>query len=83
VVEAAGVHDIGISIIVIVAVSLVAPIVIDLFFAYRQRTSQNNSGAKPNSGPIGMQGLYRTLMAVGILLIILVLSHSDACNFRR
>jgi hypothetical protein len=73
VVEAVGIYDIGISIIVIVAVSLFAPIVIDLFFAYR-REQVKIIVEKPNSAPIGMQGLYRTLMAVGILLIILVLS---------
>jgi hypothetical protein len=67
-VEATGqVSDTGIIIVFIVAIALVAPIILDVFFAYRQKRSNGD-------GPAGMQGLYRTLMAVGILLIILVLS---------
>jgi hypothetical protein len=65
--------DTAITIIAIIVGSLLIPIVLDVYLAYRNKSRVENDKTS-NKGPIGMQGLYRTLMAVGVLLIILVLS---------
>jgi hypothetical protein len=68
-----GMDDTAITIIAIIVGSLLIPIVLDIYLAYRNKSKVENN-SKSVRALVGMSGLYRTLMAVGVLLIILVLS---------
>jgi len=58
-----------IYLIVIVAMAMVIPLVIDMFMAYR-RNSKIKSNDMDQQPPIGMQGLYRTLMTFGVVILV-------------
>jgi hypothetical protein len=54
--------------LVVIAAAMVIPLGIDLVLAYIKKPKQDTD--KENGAPAGMSGLYRTLMAFGIILLV-------------
>jgi hypothetical protein len=58
----------------IVALAMVAPLVIDMILAYRKKTATTTQSTYGRSAattaPVGMPGLYRTVITFGIILLI-------------
>jgi hypothetical protein len=52
----------------VIAVAMVVPLIVDMFFAYKNKLKR--SIGNENSPPVGMQGLYRTLMTFGVILLV-------------
>jgi Big-like domain-containing protein len=47
---------------------MVFPLVFDMFYAYRKKPIESID--KESRAPVGMQGLYRTLMTFGVILLV-------------
>lgn len=54
--------------IVVIAVAMVIPLCLDMILAYVRKSKEGT--AKESSVPVGMPGLYRTLMTFGIVLLV-------------
>jgi hypothetical protein len=54
--------------LLVIAGAMVIPLVFDMFYAYRKKPKESID--KENRGPVGMQGLYRTLMTFGVILLV-------------
>ena len=52
----------------VIAVAMVVPLIIDMFFAYQRKHKEGTD--KESRTPVGMQGLYRTLMTFGVILLV-------------
>ena len=55
-----------IYLVAIIGLVMVIPVVIDMVMAYIRKPTQNGQGK--SSEPVGMHGLYRTLMTFGVVL---------------
>ena len=53
----------------IIAVVVVIPVLFDMYLAYRRRP-QEGTGKEGTRRPVGMAGLYRTLMSFGVILVL-------------
>ena len=52
----------------VIAAAMVIPLIIDMIFAYIKKPKESID--KEGKAPVGMQGLYRTLMTFGVILLM-------------
>jgi len=60
--------NLPVTFLAVIAAAMVIPLGIDMVLAYIKKRKQDTD--KENGAPVGMQGLYRTLMAFGIILLV-------------
>jgi hypothetical protein len=69
-------YSIILNVLIIIAIAMIAPIIIDMYLAYkRKQRSPTTAGdssiaGESNGNPVGMPGLYRTIMTFSIILIL-------------
>ena len=61
-------RDLPVYFLLVIAGAMVLPLVFDMFYAYRKKPKESID--KEDRAPVGMQGLYRTLMTFGIILLV-------------
>ena len=60
--------DLPVFFLLVIAGAMVFPLVFDMFYAYRKKPKESTD--KESRAPVGMQGLYRTLMTFGVILLV-------------
>jgi hypothetical protein len=70
-------YGIIVNFLIIIAIAMMAPIIIDMYFAYKRKQKSSTGGSATDSSsadstdnPVGMPGLYRTIMTFSIILIL-------------
>jgi hypothetical protein len=69
-------YGIVLNFLIIIAIAMMAPIIIDMYFAYKRKQKSSTGGSATSSSsdstenPVGMPGLYRTIMTFSIILIL-------------
>ena len=69
-------YGIVLNFLIIIAIAMIAPVIIDMYFAYKRKQKSSSGGATNSSSgdstenPVGMPGLYRTIMTFSIILIL-------------
>jgi Bacterial Ig-like domain len=61
-------RDLPVYFLLVIAGAMVLPLVFDMFYAYRKKPKESID--KEDRAPVGMQGLYRTLMTFGVILLV-------------
>jgi hypothetical protein len=61
-------YSLVVSFLIVIAVAMTAPVIYDMHLAYRRK--QTAANGESNGNPVGMPGLYRTIMTIGIILIL-------------
>ena len=56
--------------LIIIAVAMAAPIVLDTYFAYKRT---KHSTGEYSGSPVGMPGLYRATMTLGLILLVAII----------
>ena len=65
-------YSLVLSFLIVIALAMIAPVIYDMHLAYKRKQEASNAGglSESNGSPVGMAGLYRTIMTFGIILIL-------------